>query len=101
MTEKLIPLTHPGKFLEEDYLEPLGLSRRALARAIGVSAPRINDLVRGRRGVTADTALRLATYFGTSPELWLNLQVRYDLETARRAVASDELEAIEPLVASV
>ena len=98
MTEKLIPLTHPGEFLLENYLEPLGMSQRALAKALGISAPRINDLVRGRRGITGDTALRLAAYFGTSAEFWINLQGQYELDLAREA-ANDDLEAIEPLAA--
>ncbi|HMV46615.1 MAG TPA: HigA family addiction module antitoxin [Blastocatellia bacterium] len=73
---------HPGEVLREDYLIPLGLSAAALARALCVSAQRVNDLVRERRGITADTAMRLARYFGGDPRSWLNLQTAYDLRVA-------------------
>lgn len=76
---------HPGEFLREDYLVPLGMSANALAKALNVPAPRINDIVRERRGISADTALRLARYFDTSPQLWLNLQAAYDLRLAEIA----------------
>jgi addiction module HigA family antidote len=76
---------HPGEVLREDYLLELGLSANALARALAVPAPRINDIVRERRGVSADTALRLARYFGTTPQFWLNLQAAYDLRVAEIA----------------
>ncbi|MFD0938652.1 HigA family addiction module antitoxin [Methylobacterium trifolii] len=71
--------THPGEILKEDYLLPLGLSAHALALAIGVPPNRISDIVRQRRGVTADTAVRLGRYFRTSAEFWMNLQVAHDL----------------------
>lgn len=70
---------HPGEILREDYLEPFGLSATALARALNVTPARINDIVRERRGVTADTALRLARYFGGDAQSWMNLQSMYDL----------------------
>lgn len=73
---------HPGEHLREDYLEPLGMSANALAVALRVPAPRINDIVREKRGITPDTALRLATYFKTSPEYWLRWQAAYDIKTA-------------------
>ncbi|HQR35476.1 MAG TPA: HigA family addiction module antitoxin, partial [Blastocatellia bacterium] len=73
---------HPGEVLREDYLIPLGLSASALARALCVSAQRINDIVREQRGVTADTAMRLARYFGGDARSWLNLQAAYDLRVA-------------------
>jgi addiction module HigA family antidote len=79
---------HPGEVLREDYLLELGLSANALARALAVPAPRINDIVRERRGVSADTALRLARYFGTTPQFWLNLQAAYDLRVAEIAAGS-------------
>ena len=79
---------HPGDVLKHDYLEPLGLSVYGLAGALGVSRSRINDIVQGRRGVTAETALRLGRFFGTTPELWLGLQVGYDLETTRAKLGS-------------
>ncbi len=73
---------HPGEILREEYLVPLGMSAHALAIALRVPAPRINDIVRERRGITPDTALRLARYFGTTPEFWINLQSSYDLKVA-------------------
>lgn len=76
---------HPGEILREDYLVELGMSANALARALNVPAPRINDIVRERRGVSADTALRLARYFDSSPQFWLNLQAAYDLRVAEIA----------------
>jgi addiction module HigA family antidote len=76
---------HPGEILREDYLAELDMSANALARALHVPAPRVNDIVRERRGVTADTALRLARYFGSTPEFWLNLQTAYDLRRAEIA----------------
>jgi len=75
---------HPGETIKEEYLIPLGMSVTALARELGISVARLNEIVRGRRSVTADTALRLARYFGTTPELWLNLQSFYDLRMAQR-----------------
>ena len=75
---------HPGATLREDFMEPHGLSAGALARALGIPQNRISDIVRGRRGVTADTALRLERAFGVSAAFWLNLQSHYELETAER-----------------
>jgi addiction module HigA family antidote len=75
---------HPGDVLKRDFLEPLGLSAYRLARELRVTPVRINDIVRRRRAVTADTALRLGAYFGTSPQFWLNLQSSHDLEVAGR-----------------
>lgn len=76
------PMT-PGKFLEMEFLEPLGLTPYALAKAIRVDPPRIYKIVAGKRDITADTALRLARYFGTSAQYWMNLQDRYELEMAK------------------
>lgn len=73
---------HPGEVLREDFVKPLGLSANALAKALSVPTPRINDIVRERRGVTADTAMRLARYFGGDARSWLNLQAAYDLRLA-------------------
>lgn len=73
---------HPGEILREEYMVPMGLSANALARALGVTPARINDIARERRGITGDTALRLARYFGTDAQSWLNLQTAYDLRTA-------------------
>ena len=75
--------THPGEMLREEFLVPMGISQNALAMRIRVPATRIGDIVHGRRGVTPDTALRLARFFGNSPEFWLNLQQMYDLSKAR------------------
>lgn len=75
--------THPGEMLREEFLVPLELSASELARDIGVPQNRISDLVRGRRGMTADTAIRLSLYFGTTPQLWLNLQAAYELSVAQ------------------
>ena len=74
--------THPGEVLSEEFLSPLGLSARRVAEEIGVPTNRLTDIVRGRRGVTADTAHRLGTFFGTSPQFWVNLQVAHDLSQA-------------------
>lgn len=95
MSEKLAPV-HPGEVLREEFMVPLGLSSNALARALGVTTARINEIAREERGITADTALRLARYLGTSEDLWLNLQRRYDVERARDALGAS-LEAIVPL----
>ena len=81
--------THPGEVLLEEYIKPLGLTQAALAAELEISANRLNELVRGKRGVTADTALRLARRFDTSPEFWMNLQSLYELTEARMAMASD------------
>jgi addiction module HigA family antidote len=75
---------HPGQFLDSRFLQPLALSQEALAQALGISRRRVNEIVNGRRGLTADTALRLARYFGTGPELWLHLQAAWDLHIARQ-----------------
>ncbi|MBS0395177.1 MAG: HigA family addiction module antidote protein [Proteobacteria bacterium] len=74
---------HPGQFLESRFLKPLALSQEALARELGISRRRVNEIVNGRRGLTADTALRLARYFDTGPELWLHLQAAWDLYQAQ------------------
>lgn len=79
--EKLVPI-HPGEVLKLDFLEPMNLSRKALASVIKVPLRRINEIVLGKRGVSADTALRLSLFFGTSAELWMNLQSQYDLDRA-------------------
>ena len=78
-----MPPIHPGEILREEFMVPLGLSANALAIALRVPAPRINDIARERRGITAHTALRLSRYFGNSAEFWLRLQADYDLKLAR------------------
>jgi antitoxin HigA-1 len=82
--DSLLPLITPGEFLSEEFLEPLGLSANALALALRVPANRIQAIVNGQRAITADTALRLSQYFGTTPEFWINLQSIYELDKARR-----------------
>ncbi len=83
MRTKIMPPVHPGEVLLEEFLNPLGISQYRLARSINVSPRRINEIVHGTRAVTADTALRLARYFGTTDRFWMNLQARYDLEVER------------------
>jgi addiction module HigA family antidote len=88
--------THPGEMLLEDFLVPLGISQNALAMKIRVPATRIGDIIRGRQAITTDTALRLARFFGNSPEFWLNLQQMYDLSKARielGAIINRDVEA--------
>lgn len=89
---------HPGRVLELEFLEPLEMSAYELAKGVGVDPPRIYKIVKGERGISGDTALRLARYFGTSPEFWINLQGRHDLEMARYQ-AGERIEAeVEPRV---
>ena len=83
MQTQMIAPIHPGEILLEDWLKPMQISQYALAKAIGVPARRINEIVHGKRSLTADTALRLGRYFGVNPQSWLNLQSHYDLETAQ------------------
>ena len=82
MATKKLPSIHPGEILLEEFLEPMGISQYRLAKDISVPPRRINEIVHGKRSITADTALRLGRYFGMSPQFWLNLQSRYDLEVA-------------------
>lgn len=98
MATKLLPPIHPGEILRDEFMGPLNLSSNALAKALGVTAARINEIVNEKRGITADTALRLARYFGTSPDVWINLQKRYELEVARRELG-DALRHIRPRAA--
>ncbi len=85
------PPTHPGEILFEEFLKPMGISQYRLAKDIGVPAMRINKIVRGKRGISADTALRLARYFGMSVEFWTGIQTHYDTEMAKMSLA-DRLE---------
>ncbi len=89
---------HPGEVLDQEFLQPLALSQNALARAVAVPPRRINEIVLGKRAVTADTALRLARAFGTSAEFWMNLQASYDLEETARAIGP-ALAGVEPIAA--
>ena len=95
MTERIAPV-HPGELLQEEFLTPMGISQYRLAKAIHVPARRINEIVHGERAVTADTALRLARFFGLSDGYWLNVQARYDLALARDRLGA-ELDSIETL----
>jgi antitoxin HigA-1 len=97
MTTKRLEPIHPGEILEEEFMIPLGLSANALAKRLDVPVTRVSEIVRGNRGVTADTALRLARLFGTSSELWLGLQAEYDLRLATRDLAREIQERIVPL----
>jgi addiction module HigA family antidote len=90
---------HPGEVLREDYLVPLGMSANALAKVLNVPATRVSDIVRERRGITADTALRLARYFGGDPRSWLNLQAAYDLRVAEIQSAKRIEREIAPAAA--
>lgn len=96
MTEKLYPPIHPGEILMEDFLDGFGITQHKLAVAIGVPPRRINEIVHGKRRMSADTALRLGRYFGVDPQFWINLQARYDLEV-EMDVFGDALESIQPL----
>lgn len=88
MPAKLLPPIHPGEILREEFMLPMGLSSHAVAAAIGVTPARVNDIVNEKRGITADTALRLGRYFGTTADVWINLQKRFELEIARRELGS-------------
>lgn len=90
---------HPGEILMEDFLKPLGISLNRLARDLAVPVSRVAGIVKGDRSVTADTALRLGRYFGTSPDVWLGLQVEYDLRVASRAVGADFESRVRVLAA--
>ncbi|TFC80053.1 addiction module antidote protein, HigA family [Cryobacterium sp. TMS1-20-1] len=87
---------HPGEILMEDFIDGFGITQNKLAVSIGVPPRRINEIVHGKRGITADTAIRLARYFGTSEEFWMNLQSNYELRRERRALR-DKVASITPL----
>ena len=88
---------HPGKVLEQEFMEPLGMTAYRLAKAVGVMPPRVYEIARRERAVSADTALRPGRYFGTGPEFWINLQSRYDLEIARDRAGEKMEREIKPL----
>ena len=94
-----MPPVHPGEILNEEFLGPLGVTQNRLAVSIGVPPRRINEVVHGKRRNTADTALRLSRFFGTSERFWLNLQGRYDIEV-QRDVIGGELDGIQPLLSA-
>ncbi|TVQ71107.1 MAG: addiction module antidote protein, HigA family [Balneolaceae bacterium] len=92
-----IPPIHPGKILAEEFLQPLGISQRAFSRQIDVPPNRVNEIIRGRRAVSGDTAIRLSLALGTSAEMWLRLQYRYELEKAQEEADPKLLEKIQPV----
>jgi addiction module HigA family antidote len=96
-TMNRIPNIHPGEILSEDFLKPMGISAYRLSKGANIDQTRISEIIRGKRSVTADTALRLARFFGNSPEFWLNLQAHYDLEQKKREMEKD-LKKIRPYV---
>lgn len=99
MSEKLYPPVHPGEILLEDFIEGFEITQHKLAVSIGVPPRRINEIVHGKRGITADTALRLGKYFGVEPMFWMNLQNQYEFEVAEdKALA--EIEQIQPVQAA-
>ena len=91
------PPTHPGEILMEDFLKPHGMSQTDLAERLGISFPRVNEIVNGRRGITPDTAIRLSRLFGTTPAFWLTGQLEWDLWHAERAISRETLERIVPV----
>ena len=93
---KTMPPIHPGETLREDFLKPLGLTANRLAIELMVPVTRVNDIARGKRAITADTALRLSRYFGTTPQFWMNLQTNYDLEMAADARGAEIAGGISP-----
>ena len=96
--QTVISPIHPGEILKEEFLDPLGLSQREFARAIDVPPNRVNEIIRGRRSVTGDTAIRFSLALGTSPEMWLRLQARYELEKAMEESAPDLKEKIKQIL---
>lgn len=97
MKQKKLNPVHPGEFLLEDFLVPLGISQSKLSRDIDVPVTRINTIIKGDRAVTPDTALRLGRYFGTGPEVWLNLQQKYDLQKAQDELLTQIQQRIQPI----
>ena len=100
MVSKRLSPVHPGEILRKEFLEPMGLSRNRLAMALHVPARRINEIVLGKRGVTADTALRLSRYFGMSPQFWLGLQMDYELDVAEDLLEGRIEQEVTPMSAT-
>jgi addiction module HigA family antidote len=96
MSNRVIPPIHPGEMLKEEFMEPMGLSANKLAQECNLAVTRITDIIRGRRGITADTALAFAARFRNSPEFWMNLQSRYDLEVAKMKRVSSSGDKSHP-----
>ena len=99
MPKTVAPIV-PGEILLKEFMEPLGISQSRLARDINVPLTRVGDIIHGRRSITTDSALRLAVYFGTTPEFWLNLQSRYDLKISKRDLLPAILKDIRPMEAT-
>ena len=97
MSETKMPPIHPGEILYEDFMKPLGITQYRLAKEMHVYPRRVNEIVHGKRAISADTALRLARYFGTSAELWMNLQAHYDLKLARDEAEEQIVAEVQPL----
>ncbi|MCB0071931.1 MAG: HigA family addiction module antidote protein [Caldilineaceae bacterium] len=97
MPEAKMPPVHPGEILHEEFMKPLGITQYRLAKEMHVYPRRVNEIVHGKRAISADTALRLARYFGTSAELWMNLQAHYDLELARDEAEEQIMAEVQPL----
>ena len=95
--EATMPPVHPGEILLEEFLKPAGLSQNKLAMELRVPSHRVNEIVHGRRSITADSALRLARFFGTTPEVWQNLQSQYEMDVAKNSVWSRIVETVKPL----
>ena len=94
-----LPPVHPGEILKCEFLDPLGLSVNALSQSIKVPRTRLNDIVRGRRGISADTAIRLARFFGVSPQFWMNLQSHYEIEVAEESYGDRVAREVRPRAA--
>jgi addiction module HigA family antidote len=97
MNKRDLPPVHPGEILMEDFLKPMGITRYRLAKSIGVPQRRVDEICAGKRSVTADTALRLARFFGADAQSWMNLQAEYDLETAEITLAERIVQEVKPL----
>jgi len=97
MNKRDLPPVHPGEILREDFLNPMGITRYRLAKSIGVPQRRIDEICAGKRAITADTALRLARFFGTDAQSWMNLQAEYDLEVAEITLAPRIQQEVKPL----
>jgi addiction module HigA family antidote len=100
MNQKKLDPVHPGEILQKEFLEPMGLSQNRLAMALRVPARRVNEIVLGKRGITADTALRLARYFGMTPQFWLGLQMDYELDVAEDAPEDKIEKEVVPMSAA-
>lgn len=100
MIKRDLPPVHPGEILLEDFLNPMGITRYRLAKSIGVPQRRVDEICAGKRAITADTALRLARFFGTDAQSWMNLQAGYDLETAEILLAERIVQEVKPLKAA-